>query len=159
MGQSGFDSRLTGRIRVKDGLSYGAGSQLSVSSIDRASSWTAFAIAAPQNMEKVEAAFRDEVAKALRSGFTAVELAAAKSGLLQQRLQARAQDGTLANAHGNNAYLGRTFQFSAETEAKISALKVEDLSAALKKHIDPAKLSIIKAGDFANAGKQPAAAK
>ena len=34
MGQSGFDSRLIARIRVKDGLSYGAGSGLSVGATD-----------------------------------------------------------------------------------------------------------------------------
>jgi zinc protease len=157
MGQSGFDSRLTARIRVKDGLSYGAGSGLSVGATDRAASWSGFAISAPQNSEKVEAAFKDEVAKAIKDGFTVAELVAAKSGILQQRLQGRAQDGTLASGLVSNLYLGRTYAWSAALEAKIEALKVEDINAAFKKYIDPAKITIIKAGDFAKVAKQAAA--
>jgi zinc protease len=157
MGQSGFDSRLMARIRVKDGLSYGAGSQLSVSSTDRGAAWVAFAIAAPQNMEKVDAAFKDEVSKALKDGFTVAEMVAAKSGILQQRLQDRAQDGTLASGLNSLAYLGRTYAWSAELEKKIDALKVEDLNAAFRKHVNPAKISVFKAGDFAKVAKQAAA--
>jgi zinc protease len=157
MGQSGFDSRLTARIRVKDGLSYGAGSQLNVGSTDRGASWIGFAISAPQNTEKVELAFKDEVNKAIKDGFTLVEVLAAKSGLLQQRLQTRAQDGSLASGLASNAYLGRTYAFSADIEAKISALKAEEVSAAFRKYIDPSKITFIKAGDFAKVAKQAAA--
>ncbi len=157
MGQSGFASRLTDRIRVKDGLSYGAGSNLSVVSTDRGASWTGFAISAPQNTEKVEAAFKDEVAKALKDGFTVAELVAAKSGIIQQRLQGRAQDGSLAGGLANNLYLDRTYAWSAALEAKIEALKVDEVSAAFRKHINPAKITIIKAGDFAKVAKQAAA--
>ncbi|MCA3003467.1 MAG: M16 family metallopeptidase [Burkholderiales bacterium] len=157
MGQSGFDSRLTSRIRVKDGLSYGAGSRLNVGSTDRGASWSGFAISAPQNTEKVELAFKDEVNKAIKDGFTLVEVVAAKSGVLQQRLQSRAQDGSLAGGLASNAYLGRTYAFSAALEAKIEALKAEDVSAAFRKHIDPAKITFIKAGDFAKVAKQAAA--
>ncbi|MCE2991080.1 MAG: insulinase family protein, partial [Nitrosomonadaceae bacterium] len=99
----------------------------------------------------VEEVFRDELSKALKDGFTVAELVAAKSGILQQRLQSRAQDGSLAGSLAGNAYLGRTMAFSAELEARIEKLKVDDLNAAMRKYIDPAKLTIIKAGDFAKA--------
>jgi len=148
-GGAGFDSRLTARIRQKEGLSYGVGSDLSVGSIDYASSWTAYAIAAPQNMDKVEAAFKEELARALRDGFTDREVEGAKSGTLQQRAQNRAQDGTLAGAWAGNLYLGRTFEFSKDFERKLLALKPADVNAALRKYIDPAKITIVKAGDFA----------
>jgi zinc protease len=154
MGQSGFDSRLMARIRVKDGLSYGAGSQLSVSSTDRGAAWVAFAIAAPQNVEKVDAAFRDEIAKALKDGFTVAEVVSAKSGLLQQRLQQRAQDGSLASGMRSNLYLGRTFtNFGQKLEDQIDKLTAEQVTAAFRKHIDPAKISVFKAGDFAKVAK------
>ena len=152
-GAAGFDSRLTARIRVKDGLSYGVGSRLSVSSSDRGGSWGAYAIAAPQNIGKVEVAFKEEVARALKDGFTTVELAAAKSGALQQRLQQRAQDDALAGALSNNSYLGRSFVWSKQFEDKISALKPEDVQAAMRKFIDPNKITFVKAGDFAKVAK------
>lgn len=152
-GAAGFDSRLMARIRVKDGLSYGVGSRLSVSSSDRGGSWGAYAIAAPQNIGKVEVAFKEEVAKALKDGFTTVELAAAKSGALQQRLQQRAQDDALAGALSNNSYLGRSFVWSKQFEDKIAALKPEDVQAAMRKFIDPNKITFVKAGDFAKVAK------
>jgi zinc protease len=152
-GAAGFDSRLMARIRVKDGLSYGVGSRLSVSSSDRGGSWGAYAIAAPQNIGKVEVAFKEEVARALKDGFTTVELAAAKSGALQQRLQQRAQDDALAGALSNNSYLGRSFVWSKQFEDKISALKPEDVQAAMRKFIDPNKITFVKAGDFAKVAK------
>jgi zinc protease len=152
MGQAGFDARLVARIRVKDGLSYGVGSQLGVLSTDRGAFWAGFAIAAPQNIGKVEAAFKDEVAKALKDGFTDAEVVAAKSGMVQQRLQQRAQDGNLANGLAENSYLGRTYAWSKALEEKIAVLKTEEVNAAFRKYIDANKISIVKAGDFAKAG-------
>jgi zinc protease len=147
-GGASFDSRLGARIRQKDGLSYGTGSDLSVGSTDRAGSWVAYAIAAPQNVAKVETALREEVDRALKDGFTEAELANAKSGIMQMRVQNRSQDGTVAAGWVNNLNLGRTWAFSKQFEDRIMALKVADVNAALKKYVDPAKMTIIKAGDF-----------
>jgi zinc protease len=127
-----------------------------VSAVGRGGSWSASAIAAPQNIGKVEAAFRDEVEKALKDGFTPAELAAAKSGALQQRAQARAQDSGLAGGWVNNLDLDRTYAWSKQFEDKLAALKPEDLLAAIRKHVDLARISIIKAGDFAKAAKATA---
>ncbi len=148
-GGAGLDSRLGKRIRQTDGLSYGAGSSLDVGPLDRAGSFSAYAIAAPQNVAKVEVAFREELDRALKDGFTDAELANAKSGIMQGRLQTRAQDGALAGGWVGNLYVGRTFAFSKEFEDRIMALKTADVNAALRKHVDPAKITIVKAGDFA----------
>jgi len=147
-GGAGFDSRLTARIRQKEGLSYGVGSGLSVGALDRAGVWSAEAIAAPGNIAKVETAFKEEIARALKDGFTDAEIASAKSGILQMRAQTRAQDGALAAGWGSNLYLGRTFAYSKQFEDKIMALTSADIVAALRKHIDPAKVTVVKAGDF-----------
>jgi zinc protease len=147
-GGSGFDSRLASRIRQKEGLSYGVGSELSVDSWDVNGAWSAYAIAAPQNIGKVETAFREELARALKDGFTDAEVAAAKSGIMQVRVQNRAQDGTLAGAWVGLMHLGRTFQWSKDFEAKIVALTPDQVGAALRKYVDPAKISVVTAGDF-----------
>ena len=152
-GGAGFDSRLMARIRVKDGLSYGVGSDLSVGSIDRAGAWNVEAIAAPQNIGKVEIAFRDELAKALKDGFTPAELAAAKSGVTQQRMQTRSQDASLAGGWTSYLYLGKTYAWSKQFEDNIAKLKPDDLLTAIRKHIDPEKITIIKAGDFSKVAK------
>ncbi|MDQ3025059.1 MAG: insulinase family protein [Pseudomonadota bacterium] len=147
-GASGFESRLMTRIRQKDGLSYGVGSDLSVPALDRAASWSAYAIAAPANIAKVEAAFREEIARALKDGFTEAELASAKSGMLQARVQSRSQDSSVASGWTSNLFLGRTYAFSKQFEDKVMALKVSEVSAALRKYLDPSKITVVKAGDF-----------
>lgn len=155
-GGAGLNSRLMERVRQKDGLSYGIGSSLRVGSLDRAGSFNIAAIAAPQNLARVEAAVKDELEIALKKGFTAEEVARAKSGLLQQRLQTRAQDPALSSGWNQYLYLGRTYAWSKAFEDKIAALSTEQVNAALRKAIDPAKLSVITAGDEA---KIKAAAK
>ena len=153
-GDAGLDSRLARRLRQKDGLSYGAGSSLSVGSLDRAATWTMYAIAAPANMGRLETAFREEIARFVADGVTAEELATAQAGALQQRLQNRAQDATLAGAWAGLLRLDRTFAFSAAFEARLAALTPQDVNAAIRRHLDPARLVVVKAGDFAKkAGK------
>ena len=148
-GGAGLDSRFGERMRQKDGLSYAAGSGLTVPAVDRAASWSAYAIAAPKNIAKVEVAFREELARALKDGFTAAELANAKSGAIQGRVQARAQDGTLAGGWTFYLHHDRRFAFSKVFEDRIRALTVADVNAALRKHLDAAKVTVVKAGDFA----------
>ena len=151
---AGFDSRLMSRIRVKEGLSYGVGSQVQGSIFDRAGGWTANAIAAPQNIGKVEVALRDELDKALKDGFTDAEIAKAKSGWVQLFAQNRVQDQALASrllAHLDN---GRTFlTWDKAFEARMLAATPDEVRAALRKYMVPSKLTIIKAGDFAKAAK------
>lgn len=151
LGGGFLNSRLAVRIRQKEGLSYGVGSSFSASAIDKTGTFMANAIYAPQNVAKLEAVFKEELAKALKDGFTAEEVKAAKSGWLQSRQVSRAQDNELAGALATGLYLNRTLAWDAELEKKIEALTPEQIVAAMRKHIDPAKITIIKAGDFAKA--------
>jgi zinc protease len=152
-GGAQFDSRLMGRIRVKDGLSYGVNSGLSAGRFDRAGNWQVQAIAAPQNVARVEAAFKEEIAKFLKDGVPAEELAKAKSGIAQRRQQSRAQDQQVVGKLLSDIDSGRSYAWDKAFEAKIAALTPADVLAAARKHIDPAKISIVKAGDFAKAAK------
>ena len=153
LGGGFLNSRLAVRIRQKEGLSYGVGSQLQASSLDKNGVFMAFAIYAPQNRDKLEAAFKEEIEKMLKDGFTAEEIAAAKKGWLQSRQVSRAQDGELAGRLNNYNFLNRTLAWDADLEKKVEALTAEQITAALRRHINPAKMSIVKAGDFAKAVK------
>ncbi|MFZ6771686.1 M16 family metallopeptidase [Undibacterium sp. SXout7W] len=148
-GGSGLNSRLLERIRQKDGLSYGGGSSLSVSELDRDGSFSISAIAAPQNLQKLDQAIQEELARALKEGFTAEELAKAKSGLLQQRAQSRSNDNTLAGTWNGNLYLKRTFAWSQSIDDKIQAVTLEQVNQAFRRYIHPASMSIFIAGDQA----------
>jgi zinc protease len=138
---------------VKEGLSYNVNSSLNVGRFDRAGSWSVHAIAAPQNIPKVESAFKDELAKVLENGITAEELAKAQSGLAQQREQARAQDRVLAGTLRFYIDADRTFAWDKQFEARVAALTPDTVMAAVRKYIDPTRISIVKAGDFAPATK------
>ncbi|GAC1323678.1 MAG: pitrilysin family protein [Collimonas sp.] len=150
-GGGSLKSRLMDRVRQKEGLSYGIGSSVDISAIGRAARFSVQAIAAPQNLGKVDTAVKEELARALKDGFSADELARAKSGILQENQRARAQDSALSAGWARLLDLNRTFAWSKQIEDKISALTVEQVNEAFRKHIDPAQLSVVIVRDEAKA--------
>ena len=72
-------SKLWVRIREKEGLSYGVNSSFRAGQQEKYGSFAAGASAKPENIAKVEAAFKDEIAKVVSNGFTAEEVATAKN--------------------------------------------------------------------------------
>ncbi len=159
LGGGFLNSRLAVRIRDKEGLSYGVGSRLQASSLDKSGSFMTFAIYAPQNAGKLEAAFKEEIARVLKDGFEAKEVEEARSGWLQSRQVSRAQDAALARLLAQDLYLSRTLAWDAEMEKKVQALTPDQIVSALRRHIDPAKITIVKAGDSAKAGAPAPQAK
>jgi zinc protease len=155
LGGGFLNSRLATRIRQEEGLSYGVGSQFFASAVDRYGQFFGFAIYAPENAEALEAAFKEEIEKVLTEGYTDDEVAAAKAGYLQSRQVSRAQDSELASLLSRYLFVRRNLSFDAGVEEQIANLTSADILAAMKRHIDLAKLSIVKAGDFAKL--QPAA--
>ena len=154
LGGGFLNSRLATRIRREEGLSYGVGSWFNASSQDDGGNFGAYAIAAPENTAKVEAAFRDELNKMIKDGFTDEELNAARSGWLQSQTVSRSQDNRLSGELSSNLRLDRTMQWDKSLEEKISKLTVADLNNAMKKYIHPDKLVYVKAGDFAKVKKE-----
>ena len=153
-GGAGFDSRLMSRIRQKDGLSYGVGSQVpgSISTARAAGPPT------PSPRPRTSARWKPRSARsstsALKDGFTDEEIAKAKSGWAQLFAQNRVQDQALAGRLLSHLDSGRTFlTWDKAFEARVLAATPGDVRAALRKYIDPAKLTIVKAGDFAKAAK------
>lgn len=71
---------------------------------------------------------------------------------LDSRSAARSQDAGLLGQLAQHELLGRTLAWDADLERRIAAPTPEQVSAAFRKHIDPAALSIVKAGDFKAAG-------
>ena len=146
-GGSGLHSRLVDRVRQKDGLSYGIGSGLQVGGHDRVAAWGIGAIAAPQNVDKVEIATREELERLRRDGFDKTELEDARRGALEERRMARSDDATLAAGWVANLDLNRTFTFSRKLEDQVRALTVTQLNDAVRRYLDPARLTVVIAGD------------
>ena len=149
-GGPGLSNRLIDRVRQRDGISYSAGSGLQVGSRDRAASWQLGGIMAPQNTTRLEQAVREEIDRMLKEGLSEKEIADAKNGLLQERLMNRTSDGTIASVWTSYMELGRTFtSFSLAFEDRIRALTAAEVNAAIRRNIDPAKLTVVIAGDAA----------
>ncbi len=142
------DARLSRRIREQEGLSYSVRSWLSAGSIDAVGEFGISAIYAPQNRARIETGILEVLRQVLREGFSDAEVAAAKNGYLALRKLSRTQDGALAGRLANNLYLGRRFAWDTDFDANIAALTPQQIQSALKRYLDPLKLSIIKAGDF-----------
>ncbi len=148
MGGGFLNGRIPQRLREKEGLSYGAGTWFRASTLDDSAYMMGYAIFAPQNLDKIEAGFKEEFERAAKSGFTNDEISRAKLGMLQEREQRRANDGELAQQLISQLYVGRTMAFDAELEKKLKALTAAEVSSAFKKHVDPSQMVTVKAGDF-----------
>ena len=148
LGSSGLSSRLGDRLRQKEGLSYSVQSSLQPSAVDERTTFFLFAISNPANAPKVHEAIQDELKKLLDNGITAEELEAAQAGYLQEQQVQRTEDRAIVQTLESYAFIGRDMKFVADFEDKISKLTVEEVNAALKKHIDPQRLFIVQAGDF-----------
>jgi zinc protease len=145
-----MNSRLIRRIREKEGLSYAVQAIISGHPVDPSGQFIAVAIFAPENVDKVEAALIEELEKVIEDGFTQDELDAATQGWLESKQLGRAQDGNLAGGLSQNLYFDRSFNFDARLEEQVRNLTLEEVNQAVRDRLDLSKLTIVKAGDFAN---------
>jgi zinc protease len=155
LGGGALRSRLADRIRQKEGLSYGVGSQLPISALDPTAMWLASAISAPQNNAKVEAALREELQKALDQGFTDAEVAEAKKAWKQSVEVSYTQDGAVAGMLRGYLNIDRTMAWDQALQDKVAALSTAQINQALRDNLKPQALSIVRAGDFAKAQQAP----
>ena len=144
-----LNSRLASRLRQKEGLSYGAGAFISAQAQDQYGTFISYAIYAPQNMDKLIRAYREEIDKIVKDGFTKEEVDAAKSGYVQSRSQGRANDQELVGTLISRRFVGRTLAWDEELERRLMALSPAEVNAVVKKYIDPKKTVMVRAGDFA----------
>ena len=148
LGASPLSSRISNRVRGKDGLSYGAGSQVAASPVDKRGVFMIFAITNPKNIDKVDAAVAEEVGKFLKDGVSASELEEAKKAWIAGQKQQRADDETLAGQLAGALYAKRTMRYYADLEAQVEKTQPGDVKKAFDKLVDQKKLIIIQAGDF-----------
>jgi zinc protease len=143
-----LNSRLATRIRQKDGLSYGVGSQVQADALDAVGNFTIYAISAPQNTAKVESDTKEEVAKVLGTGFTAEEVTAAKSGILSELTLHRSSDAALAGELAGHLFLNRDFTWDAGFERAIDSAAPDAIHKAMQQFVVPDHFVTVKAGDF-----------
>ena len=140
--------RLWMRIREAEGLSYDVRSSLTFGTQDAHTRWVSTAIFAPQNRDRVEAAWQAELARSLDQGFSAGELEQARRSLLDYRRLSRSQDAALAAMATRQLHLDRDFLHEQREDERIAAVTLEQVNAAWRRWMDPARIAVAWAGDF-----------
>ncbi|GIW85797.1 MAG: peptidase M16 [Isosphaeraceae bacterium] len=152
-GGGSLSSRIADRLRQKGGLSYTAASQFNASPLDDRASLIILAIYNPANVDKVVTGVQEELTRLLQDGVGSDELERARKGLLEQFRIRRTNDAALASQLANFLFIGRTFQYEADLEETLQKLSPDQVTAALRRYLDPDRLAIITAGDFTAAAQ------
>lgn len=141
----GYSARLNEEIRIKRGLSYGAGSALTprrTTGLFRASAQTKNE-SAPQVLDLIMA----ELKRLAAEPAGAEELKARKSTLVGAYGRNLATTEGLADILGNLALYGVPLDEMNAYTAKVEAVSAGEVQAFARERLDPAKMSVIVAGD------------
>ncbi len=142
---SGFTGRLMGIVRDKEGLTYSISAVVSDDSITDGR-WDISASFAPGLLDKGIASTRRELGRWWSEGVTEQELAARKQGMVGTYLVGLSTTAGLAGAIMTNIQRGYDVNRLDEFPEAINALTRNQVNAAIKTHIDPAKMVLAEAG-------------
>lgn len=149
LGSGGFlTSRIPTRLREKEGISYGAGSYMSVPVSNDVASWGWYAFFNPTKKNDVDKALKEEVNKAVKDGFTEEEFKSNLNSWLTSRKTNLGTDGALMGLVNQQLQYGVPLEDYDALETKVKALKVNQVNDVLKKYISEDKMTSVFAGDF-----------
>lgn len=144
LGQFGMMGRIGKSVRETSGLAYYAYSHLD--SGTGPGSWSVSAGVNPANLEKAIGLIRSELERFVGEGITAEELADNKSSFLGRLPLSLESNAGVANALLGIERYGLGLDYYQRYEERISAITADDILAAARMHIDPARLVIATAG-------------
>ncbi len=149
---SGFTGRLMGIVRDKEGLTYSISAVVSDDSITDGR-WDIAASFAPGLLDKGIASTRRELGRWWSDGVTEQELTARKQGLVGTYWVGLSTTGGLAGAILTNIQRGYDVNRLDEFAGAVNSLTRDQVNAAIKTHIDPAKMVLVEAGSVPPAAK------
>jgi zinc protease len=133
-------SRIWTRLREREGLAYGVGVSLSGNNFEPRSSLAIQASAASDKADAALASLKDELALALKEGFSAQEVERAKAAWLEQRKVSLRSEKNFAGALASGLYNGRDYAWLAQYDKKIAGLTVQEVNLALRKWLGNAPI-------------------
>ena len=149
---SGFTGRLMANVREKEGLTYGIGAGLADDAFTDGA-WEIQANFAPELLEKGMVAIQRELDSWYEKGITEPELERVKSNLIGTFKVSLATTDGLSNALLNAIHRGYDVTWLDEYPKRIAALTLADVNGSIKKHLAPAKMTVIKAGSIVPVAK------
>ena len=142
---SGFTGRLMGIVRDKEGLTYNIGAGMADDSIVDGR-WDISASFAPALLDKGIASTRRELDRWWKDGITDRELAVRKQGLVGGYLVGLSTTAGLANAILTDVQRGYDVSRIEEYPEAVKALTREQVNSAIKSHLNPSVMVLVKAG-------------
>jgi zinc protease len=142
---SGFTGRLMGIVRDKEGLTYNIGAGMADDSIVDGR-WDISASFAPALLDKGIASTRRELDRWWKDGITDRELAVRKQGLVGGYLVGLSTTAGLANAILTDVQRGYDVSRIEEYPEAVKALTREQINSAIKSHLNPSVMVLVKAG-------------
>jgi zinc protease len=134
------DSRIWLRLREREGLAYSAGVSLSGNHFEPRSSLSIQASAASAKADAALSSLKDELARALKEGFSEQEVARAKRTWLQERKTSLRAEQSFAGSLAQGLYHGRDYAWLAQYDEKISRLSAAEVTQALRKYLADAPI-------------------
>jgi len=150
LGGGSFSSRLMGRVRSDEGLVYDVHSDM------ESNYFFPGMFSMTLQTKSASAAYASALCvqelKRLRDTLAFIEeLDASKRSLIESFPSLFRTGQDIAASFCLNEYWGRPFDHFEKYPARIKALTLQDLNAAARKYLDPAKLTTVMVGDLAAA--------
>jgi len=142
---SGFTGRLMANVRDKEGLTYGIASYVADDTFTDGD-WRIQANFAPALLEKGIASTKRQLEGWYKDGITDAELARVKGDFVGSYKVGLATTSGLAGAILNTMNRELPLTFIDEFGAKVNAITTQQVNTAIKQHLDPTKMVLIKAG-------------
>ena len=149
-GQSA-NSRLMNALRHEGGLSYGAGSMLSVDDEDSVGQLLAYAICAPQNVEETQRVMQAEFESLFTDGLSQEEIDEYRKGYIEDFKTRLASDSYVVSQLLTDVRTGRDFRFHEQVVMAAEDLSSDDIRVALQR-LSEANFVDLKGGDVAKFG-------
>ncbi len=144
---SGFTGRLMSAVRDREGLTYGIGANLFGDDLVDGG-FMMQATFAPELLDKGVTSAQRELGLWAREGVAAEELDARKQALVGRfQLRMGTTEG-MAEALLMTVVRGQELAWLDAHPGEIEALTLEQVNAAIREHVDPSKMVLVKAGSF-----------
>lgn len=149
---SGFTGRLMATVRDQEGLTYGIGARMGNDTFTDGD-WRIIANFAPELLDKGLASTRRELNAWHDQGVTADEVARTKTNLAGRFQVGLATTDGLAGTLLATIHYGYPLTWIDEYPQKLEAVTLDQVNAAIKKHLAPDTFVLIKAGTVPEAAK------
>ncbi|HEX8384568.1 MAG TPA: pitrilysin family protein [Rubricoccaceae bacterium] len=141
-----FSSRLMQTVRDEQGLTYGIGAGIGGVAVEHDAAFGVSVTLSQENLERGIVAVRAEVERFVEEGVSAEALGQTQTTLAGQHVVALATTGGLAARLLVNAERGFTVGYLDDYPGLVRALTLDEVTAALRRHVRPADLHTVVAG-------------